>query len=257
MSEDLQKTVPSAPFVYRASVWAAHRRRPAFLVLLLGGLAFFLVTLPESLRSSLWTNFIHQSSLVVLLIVFALVTLSLIWSAGQKADMHVFKLFNVRVYPKWLDHFMWAITQLGNMVTALIAAMIFFLLHYRDLAVEIVLGTLTLWLLVETIKALADRDRPFLTFTETRIIGWRELGDSFPSGHTTQIFFLATLFIHHFQPNMLGMVALYAVAALVGFTRIYVGAHYPRDVIAGLVLGCVWGILTALVRPFWLTYIFN
>ena len=42
-------------------------------------------------------------------------------------------------------------------------------------------------------------------------------------------------------------IALYAVAALVGFTRIYVGAHYPRDVIAGIVLGSVWGILATLL----------
>ena len=45
---------------------------------------------------------------------------------------------------------------------------------------------------------------------------------------------------------------LYAVAALVGFTRVYVGAHYPRDVIAGMVLGSVWGILANLVDPYWL-----
>jgi membrane-associated phospholipid phosphatase len=147
---------------------------------------------------------------------------------------------------------MWLATQLGNMLAAFIAAFVFFLLNYRDLAVEIIFGTLTLWLLVETIKMLSDRDRPFLTLDKTRVIGWREKGDSFPSGHTTQIFFLMTLFIHHFQLGMVETAALYAVAALVGFTRIYVGAHYPRDVIAGIVLGSVWGILATLVDPYWL-----
>jgi membrane-associated phospholipid phosphatase len=146
---------------------------------------------------------------------------------------------------------MWLATQLGNMLAAFITALVFFLLNYRDLAVEIILGTLTLWLLVETIKALSDRDRPFLTLDKTRVIGWREKGDSFPSGHTTQIFFMMTLLIHHFQFGIVITAALYAVAALVGFTRIYVGAHYPRDVIGGAVLGSVWGILAALVDPFW------
>jgi membrane-associated phospholipid phosphatase len=147
---------------------------------------------------------------------------------------------------------MWFVTQLGNMLTAFIAAFLFYILTYRRLAIVIIFGTLTLWLLVEIIKALSDRDRPFLTLDKTRVIGWHEKGDSFPSGHTTQIFFLVTLCIHHFQLGMGPVIALYAVASLVGFTRIYVGAHYPRDVIAGIVLGSVWGLLASLVDSYWL-----
>jgi len=253
MNDILPEPLPISPLATpRASFWAAHRRRPAFLLVLVIGLALFLVWMPAGTRASLWVEFVNQRGLVVLLALFALLTLSLIWSAGQRLDARVFRLFNVRGYPKWLDKFMWLATQLGNMLTAFVAAFVFFLLDYRDLAVEIVLGTLTLWLLVEIIKALADRDRPFLALEDTRVIGWRERGDSFPSGHTTQVFFMVTLFVHHFHPEMAGVVALYAVAALVGFTRIYVGAHYPRDVIAGLVLGSVWGILATLVSPYWL-----
>jgi membrane-associated phospholipid phosphatase len=47
-------------------------------------------------------------------------------------------------------------------------------------------------------------------------------------------------------------VPLYAVAVLVGFTRMYVGAHYPRDVIGGAVLGSIWGVLATLVDTYWL-----
>jgi membrane-associated phospholipid phosphatase len=147
---------------------------------------------------------------------------------------------------------MWLSTQFGNMLVAFIAAFLLFIMNYHRLAIEIIFGTLTLWLLVEIIKALSDRDRPFLIIDKTRIIGWREKGDSFPSGHTTQIFFLVTLFVHRFQLGMVESIALYAVAALVGITRIYVGAHYPRDVIAGVVLGSVWGILAMLVDHYWL-----
>jgi membrane-associated phospholipid phosphatase len=65
------------------------------------------------------------------------------------------------------------------------------------------------------------------------------------------VFFLTALLIHHFQLGAAAAAALYAVAALVGFTRIYLGAHYPRDVIAGIVLGSVWGLLAALVDGHW------
>lgn len=244
--------VPLPPVATRKALWSAQQRRPAFLLLLVTGLVLILVWMPRGARASLWTALSAQRGLVVLLSLFALVTLSLIWSAGQRLDTRVFKLLNMRSYPGWLDRSMWVTTQLGNMLAAFLAALLLFMLDYRRLAIEIVLGSLTLWLLVEFIKALSDRDRPFLTLKTARVIGWRERGDSFPSGHTTQIFFLMTLLIHHFQSGMVVTAILYAVAALVGFTRIYVGAHYPRDVVAGVVLGSVWGILAVLVDRYWL-----
>lgn len=234
------------PPSHEASFWSA-KRRPVFLATLLTGLAVFLIWLPGEARALLWTALSAQRGLFILLFFFALVTLSLIWSAGQRLDARVFLLFNRRSYPQWLDRFMWFATQLGNMLAALIIAFLLFMLNDRRLAIVIIFGTLTLWLFVEIIKALSGRDRPFLTLEKTHIIGWQEKGNSFPSGHTTQIFFLATLFIHHFQLGMGGSIALYAAAALVGFTRIYIGAHYPRDVIAGIVLGSVWGILATLL----------
>lgn len=236
---------------YEASTWYAHRRRPAFLLLLVTGLVLFIIWLPTEARHSLWLALRAQQNLFLLLFFFALVTLSLIWSAGQRLDTRVFMLFNMRGYPKWLDHSMWLITQLGNMLTALTAAFLFFVFNQRPLAVVIVIGTFTLWLLVETIKMIAVRDRPFLTLEQTRVIGLREKGDSFPSGHTTQIFFLITSIVYYFQMGLGASVALYAVAALVGFTRIYVGAHYPRDVFAGMALGLIWGILATLAGPYW------
>lgn len=234
------------------SFWSARRRRPLFLGMLVTGLALFLVWLPGSARLSLLMALRAHLGLVVLSSVFALVTLSLIWAAGQRLDAQIFAFVNIRVYPRWLDRSMWFATQLGSMPAALIVAASLFLLGYRGLTLEILLGTLALWLLVESIKMVSDRDRPFLALEQARVVGWREIGDSFPSGHTSQIFFMMTLFIHAFQLGMGASVALYAVAALVGFTRIYVGAHYPRDVIAGMVLGSVWGILATLVDPYWL-----
>jgi membrane-associated phospholipid phosphatase len=252
MNNSVPEPVPLSPMAPRTSFWSAHRRRPAFLLLLVTGIALFLILLPGSTRATFWSALIAQRVLVVLLCLLALVTLSLIWSAGQRIDARIFTLLNTRGYPIWLDRVMWLITQLGNMLTALIAAFLFFILNYRLLALEIILGTLTLWLLVEIIKSLTDRDRPFLTLEKARVVGWREKGDSFPSGHTTQIFFLMTLFILYFQLGLGASIALYAIALLVGLTRIYVGAHYPRDVIAGIVLGSVWGILATLLNPYWL-----
>jgi membrane-associated phospholipid phosphatase len=37
---------------------------------------------------------------------------------------------------------------------------------------------------------------------------------------------------------------------IIGITRIYVGMHYPRDVIAGAILGVSWGLLGAIVNAY-------
>ena len=145
------------------------------LASLVTGLVVFLVWLPSAPRAALFAALLAQRALMGMLFLFALIALSLLWSAGQRLDSWVFRLFNLRGYhPQWLDRVIWLATQVGNMVTAFLLAGLFFVLNYRSLAVEVIFGTLTLWLLVETIKALTDRARPFLALEGTRVIGLRE-----------------------------------------------------------------------------------
>ena len=101
------------------------------------------------------------------------------------------------------------------------------------------LRNITQRLLVNIIIAIMERDRSFHTLDQSRVPGLREQGDWFPRGHTMRIFFRATMFIHNFQFGLAESLALYAVATLVGSARIYIGAHYPRDVLAGIALGSV------------------
>ena len=225
-----------------------RNRRVTFLAGVTIILVVFLLFLPPNIRTVFWHSLQSQAILVSMLLVFSLVAISLVWSAGQRLDAWVFLSFNLRwARPHWLDRIMLGFTQVGNGLTTLAIAVILFLASQRYLAYELILGTLTLWLVVELVKFLIHRSRPFIRLAQARIVGYRARGRSFPSGHTSQSFFIATLMVQHFHTSIWLAILLYTIALLVGITRMYVGAHYPRDVLAGAILGSAWGLLGVVV----------
>lgn len=235
------------------ALWASYRRVLLIGLLTLVLAAFFQALAPET-RSSLLRGLFANRVLVVLLLSFNLLMLSLLFSAGQRLDTWIFVLLNLRGHhPRWLDRFMWGFTQIGNGVVGLILGALLYFSGLRLLALQLLAGILTLWLIVEVVKALVERRRPYLHLSDTRIIGWRERGLSFPSGHTAQTFFMATLLVEFLHLSAILSTMVYGAAILVGFTRIYVGAHYPRDVAAGAMLGSVWGILIGLLEVYFAT----
>lgn len=87
--------------------------------------------------------------------------------------------------------------------------------------------------LYASVKAAADRDRQFeKSVGELRVSGETaesiRANGSFPSGHTANAFMLATM-LSVALPRL--TLALFSGASLVGFSRIYLGVHYPLDVL--------------------------
>lgn len=219
------------------------------LTVILLALAFVLI--PDSVLNRFWALIKAQKVLVSLILIFCITALSLIWKKGQSIDVYVFMFLNRRGNrPKWIDQAMLGATQLGHGFFAIAMAAAFYFWVDHLLSYELILGTLTLWLVVELVKILIRRKRPYSKLSDIRIVGDRARGHSFPSGHTSQAFFLATMLYQHFNPGIIGALILYAIAVLVGITRIYVGMHYPRDVIAGSVLGSAWGLLGTIINSY-------
>jgi membrane-associated phospholipid phosphatase len=244
-----EKIIPGEPG--RVILRIRKYRPVAWMLFLTTSLVLFLAWMPAQMRAIIWHALVARGILSGLLLVFSLLAVSLVWSVGQRVDVWAFLFFNLRgARPAWLDWIMLGFTQIGSGLGALVVGLVLLFASDRLLAYEFILGSLTLWMLVELLKALVRRSRPSFRVTQARIVGLRAIGQSFPSGHTSQAFFAATLIAPYFYAGGWMVFLLYGTALLVGITRMYVGAHYPRDVLAGAILGSAWGLLGALVNGY-------
>lgn len=93
---------------------------------------------------------------------------------------------------------------------------------------------------VQLVKKLFPRKRPYLQIETTKILPNPLKDHSFPSGHTTAVFSVIVPFLVQI-PSLTAI--LIPLGLSVGVSRIYLGLHYPSDVIAGGILGAFFGSL--------------
>ena len=97
-------------------------------------------------------------------------------------------------------------------------------------------------LMVFGLKSTIKRDRPFVTYPE---ITKHTHGGSYsmPSGHTSICFASATA-VSLIYPKWYVIAPMYTWASLVGYSRMYLGVHYPSDILAGAIVGSGTAIAT-------------
>jgi len=145
----------------------------------------------------------------------------------------------------WLDAFMITLGRLGDngLVWCVIAAVLLVRPKTR-LGGLVCVAALLLSLLFCNLllKNLIARQRPY------EMLAWLQpliplLTDfSFPSGHATSSFAAATAIALSFRGRKCADF-VFLLALLISFSRLYVGVHYPSDVLAGLILGLFCGFL--------------
>jgi membrane-associated phospholipid phosphatase len=98
------------------------------------------------------------------------------------------------------------------------------------------------------LKEIVKRDRPYTALTDVHFSG-AEVGDpySFPSGHATTAFALATsLSLRYPRPAV--YIPLHLWALFVAYGRVYLGVHYPSDVLVGGAIGSGTAVLVHLLQ---------
>jgi undecaprenyl-diphosphatase len=151
--------------------------------------------------------------------------------------------------PAWLREAVIDITALGSfaVLTMLVCAVSGFLWIHRQrrLIVLLMASTAGGFLMNALMKAVFDRPRPSVVPHLREVVT-----PSFPSGHATlsAIVFL-TIGILLFEVVKGRRARLYclgiamAASGVVGFTRVYLGVHYPSDVLAGWATGIAWAVM--------------
>jgi len=95
------------------------------------------------------------------------------------------------------------------------------------------------WALAHVAKAVADRPRPYEVIADAVLRQQPAHGTSFPSSHTA-VTVAVVIALLPFLPRALAVVAI-AYAVLVGWSRVYLGVHYPLDVLGGAGIGMAVG----------------
>jgi undecaprenyl-diphosphatase len=158
--------------------------------------------------------------------------------------------------PPWLADTMRDLTSLGSVPVLLILTTIVvvaLVAHRQRRQAAILAGAVALANLSNSLfKVFYARPRPDFV-----VYGTLPLSQSFPSGHSTvatATYFLFAVMASSLETRLAPRVFAFGTAAflaiIVGFSRVYLGVHWPSDVLAGWFLGGVWALIASLTLRF-------
>lgn len=156
-----------------------------------------------------------------------------------------------------LDQAMFLVTFLGNVeviaVVTIIAAVLLLLLGWKRDAALVLVAVTSSVLFVLLLKLLVGRTRP--PVEDARII---QCGFSFPSGHSAvsavlygTLAYLLMRSVRRLRWRVLIGTATTLLVLAIGLSRVYLGVHYPSDVLAGRAVGTLWVLWVVILEDLW------
>lgn len=161
-------------------------------------------------------------------------------------DLHLFRFFNWRIHNAFFDFVMPILTDLNKqrfvLVIVALAYVWMMIKGSRQIRIALLLLIVTIactdQLSSFVIKHMFERPRPCHVLQNVRLLVGCGSGFSFPSSHAVNNC-AAAFVLAYFIPR--GTWWFFGFAATVAFSRIYVGVHYPLDVLGGAIIGLMCG----------------
>ena len=192
------------------------------------------------IRQTLFAN----RSFLLPYVLFCLLFLSFIWAYGNST----FFLFVNSLNSQLLDTLFYYFTYLGDGTLAAILVIGLLWVSYRD-ALTFLIITLLITILVSILKdhIFPELNRPVAYFGTTHylhlVAGYKPpILSTFPSGHTATAFSIG-LYLSILSKQPIPKYILFIVAFFVGYSRMYLSAHFPADVVGGATLGVIITLL--------------
>lgn len=151
-----------------------------------------------------------------------------------------------------LNNIMIFFTKIGDAgLFWLVVGLIFlFIKKYRRVGIVLYLSQLLTVIVTTILKETIERPRPFTTLADLHPLVAHPTSFSFPSGHSSAAFAGAVIVGYYIKK---WIIPAYGVAVLIAFSRLYVGVHYPSDIIVGSIIGILGSVVTIqLVKKFWI-----
>ncbi|MEF2966955.1 phosphatase PAP2 family protein [Paenibacillus sp. M1] len=152
-------------------------------------------------------------------------------------DQKLFVGINGRLHRSFLNFWLYHLTHLGGAWFTILSTLIVWMIApapWNKVGLQSCVALAISHIPVALAKKKYPRLRPYMTLPGTNTFRNPLTDHSFPSGHTTAIFSVTMPFIA-LQPGL--VLLLGPVALIVAISRIYLGLHYPSDVLAGAAIG--------------------
>lgn len=160
--------------------------------------------------------------------------------ALHSLDQFILEFINLSYHNIYLDNLSLIISYGGVLFTWLLIAGLLYLSgneKEKKLSKKMIIGLVLITLTTQILKLVIMRPRPYTELSSLIVLA-TENDYSFPSGHTSTSTVMTYILYKEYDE-----IVLWIIPLLIALSRLYIGVHYPSDIIGGFVLGLIIGYI--------------